>query len=89
NGGVTRIPVPSIIDSGGVFGTMPSAVIGGASSLPAGTYEFYTAESGGQKLYQFDSTDYHPTVISSGLMNTGYLPFSQRPIYIDYTVPGG
>lgn len=87
--GATRIPVPSIIDSGGVYGTMPSFAINGASSLPAGNYEFYTAQSGGSKLYEFDSPGYSPTVISSGLMNTGYLPFSQRPIYIDYTAPGG
>lgn len=89
DGGMTRIPVPSIVDSGGVQGTMPSSAIGGAGSLPAGTYSFYTAPSGGQKLYEFSTVDYQPTVISSGLMNTGFLPFGQQPIYIDYTTPGG
>ncbi|OBK16048.1 PecA family PE domain-processing aspartic protease [Mycobacterium asiaticum] len=87
--GATRIPVPSIIDSGGVFGTMPSAAINGASSLPAGNYEFYTAATGGDKLYEFNTPGYDPTVISSGLMNTGFLPFALQPVYIDYTVPGG
>lgn len=89
DGGVTRIPVASIVDSGGVQGTMPSSAIGGAGSLPAGTYEFYTAATGGQKLYEFNTAGYQPTVISSGLMNTGFLPFGQQPIYIDYTIPGG
>ncbi|OBI79767.1 PecA family PE domain-processing aspartic protease [Mycobacterium asiaticum] len=89
DGGTTRIAVPSIIDSGGVFGTMPSAAIGGASSVPAGTYSFYTAATGNEKLYEFTSPGYDPTVISSGLMNTGFLPFFQQPVYIDYTVPGG
>ncbi|TDK95035.1 PE family protein [Mycobacterium paragordonae] len=89
DGGLTRIPVPSIVDSGGVNGTMPSSAIGGAGSLPAGTYSFYTAPTGGQKLYEFNTAGYQPTVISSGLMNTGYLPFNQQPIYIDYTTPGG
>lgn len=89
DGGATRIPVASIIDSGGVLGTMPSSAIGGASSLPAGTYSFYTAQTGGDKLYEFNSADYSPTVISSGLMNTGYLPFYQQPVYIDFTAPGG
>ncbi|OBK27622.1 hypothetical protein A5634_22410 [Mycobacterium asiaticum] len=87
--GATRIPVPSIIDSGGVYGTMPSAAIGGASSLPAGNYQFYTTEAGPDMLYEFNSTQYKPTVISSGLMNTGFKPFFDQPIYIDFTTPGG
>lgn len=90
DGGMTRIPVPSIVDSGGVYGTMPSFVIGGAGALPANTtFSVWSAQTGGDKLYQFDSNQYRPTVISSGLMNTGYLPFGQQPIYIDYTTPGG
>ncbi|OBI98903.1 PecA family PE domain-processing aspartic protease [Mycobacterium asiaticum] len=89
NGG-TPIAVPSIIDSGGVTGTMPSFVIGGAGSLPPGAnIVVRDAPSGGNTLYSYNTNDYQPTVISSGLMNTGFLPFALHPIYVDYTVPGG
>ncbi|WP_436405465.1 PecA family PE domain-processing aspartic protease [Mycobacterium asiaticum] len=90
NGG-TPIAVPSIVDSGGVMGTMPSFVINGAGSLPPNTtFEVWDSPTKTHLLYSFNTNgNYQPTVISSGLMNTGYLPFGQRPIYIDYTVPGG
>jgi hypothetical protein len=44
--------VPAIIDSGGVYGTMPSSIFGGpvGGNLPAGTLiSVYT--TGGQPLY--------------------------------------
>lgn len=88
NGG-TPIAVPSIIDSGGVYGTMPSFAIGGAGSLPPGNISVSMNPDGSNPLYSFPTNQYQPTVISSGLMNTGYLPFNNQPIYIDYTVPGG
>lgn len=81
--------VPSIVDSGGVLGTMPSSVIGGAGSLPANTLIKVWADPGQtQLLYQYNTNGYTPTVISSGLMNTGYLPFATQPIYISNS-PGG
>ncbi|ORW03583.1 PecA family PE domain-processing aspartic protease [Mycobacterium lacus] len=81
-------PVPSIIDSGGVTGTMPSSVIG-SGTLPANTnIEVYADAGGTQRLYSFNTNNYQPTVISSGLMNTGFLPFSLQQVYIDYS-PGG
>lgn len=81
--------VPSIVDSGGVYGTMPSSVIGGAGSLPAGTNIFVYSDSlGTNELYHYNTSNYTPTVISSGLMNTGYLPFYLQPIYISNS-PGG
>lgn len=86
NGGPLQA-VPSIIDSGGVFGTMPSSVIGGSSTLPAGNITVY--DGSGHELYTYNTSGYRPTVISSGLMNTGYLPFNNRPIAIDYTQSGG
>lgn len=85
--GGTPIPVPSIIDSGGVTGTIPSYVIG-SGTLPANTnIEVYTSP-GGDRLYAFNTNDYRPTVISSGLMNTGFLPFRFQPVYIDYSPSG-
>ncbi|MDP7734622.1 PecA family PE domain-processing aspartic protease [Mycobacterium paragordonae] len=81
--------VPSIVDSGGVYGTMPSSVIGGAGSLPAGTDIYVYGDSmGSNLLYQYNTSNYTPTVISSGLMNTGYKPFFDHPIYISNS-PGG
>lgn len=85
--GGTPIPVPSIIDSGGVTGTIPSYVIG-SGTLPVNTnIEVYTSP-GGDRLYAFNTNDYRPTVISSGLMNTGFLPFRFQPVYIDYSPSG-
>lgn len=88
-GGGAVQTVPSIVDSGGVLGTMPSAVIGG-SSLPAGTLiQVYADAAKTKLLYQYNwQTTYTPTVISSGLMNTGVLPYFQQPIYISYSPAG-
>ncbi|MHA7651688.1 PecA family PE domain-processing aspartic protease [Mycobacterium sp. ML4] len=80
--------VPSIIDSGGVNGTIPSWVIGGAGSLPPNTTIRVYDSPNGNLLYSFNTASYQPTVISSGLMNTGYRPFSQQPIYISYSPAG-
>jgi hypothetical protein len=88
-GGGPLQAVPSIVDSGGVLGTMPSSVIGGAGSLPAGTNIYVYGDAAGTKeLYHYNTNNYTPTVISSGLMNTGYLPFATQPIYISNS-PGG
>ena len=72
----------TIIDSGGVYGTiLQSALPGG--SLPDGTE--IKVYANGTEVYDYvvDSSN-APTVISSGSQNTGYVPFSQRPIYVDY-----
>ncbi|RFZ40387.1 PE family protein [Mycobacterium marinum] len=82
------IAVPSIIDSGGVMGTIPSSVIGG-STLPANTnIVVYTDSAMTNEVYSYNTNNYQPTVISSGLMNTGFLPFWMRPVYIDYSPAG-
>jgi PE family len=77
--------VPSIVDSGGVFGTMPSSIIWGG--LPDGTkITIYTAS--GTPLYTYTTSGINtPAPISSGLMNTGFEPYAQAPVYISYT-PG-
>nr|WP_265338836.1 hypothetical protein [Mycobacterium ulcerans] len=87
NGGAP-VAVPSIIDSGGVMGTIPSSVIGG-STLPANTnITVYTDSTMTNEVYHYSTNDYQPTVISSGLMNTGFLPFWMQPVYIDYSPAG-
>ncbi|WP_156689428.1 PecA family PE domain-processing aspartic protease [Mycobacterium sp. Marseille-P9652] len=76
--GVNHPGVPSIVDTGGVFGTLPS----GLNAQPGDLIQVYDA-SGTHLLYQYNyNVNYSPTPISSGLMNTGYLPFSTQPAYI-------
>ncbi|QUR67716.1 PecA family PE domain-processing aspartic protease [Mycobacterium spongiae] len=86
-GGAAPVAVPSIIDSGGVNGTIPSSLVGPV--LPANTnIEVFADADGTESLYNFNTNDYQPTVISSGLMNTGSLPFRLQPVYVNYTPAG-
>lgn len=85
----TPTQVGAIIDSGGVYGTILSSQIGGASYVPVGTrISVYTPD--GVLLYSYIVTSRNrPTVITSGLINTGYVPFQHGPVYINYTAPDG
>jgi PPE-repeat protein len=83
NGGSPQT-VSSIVDSGGVDGTLPSSL----GALPGQTIDVYDA-GGTQLLYSYTyNGDYFPTPISSGLMNTGNLIFEQHPVYINYSTGG-
>jgi hypothetical protein len=90
NGG-TPVPVSAIIDSGGVFGTIPSSVLGTgqvSGSVPAGTMITVTAPNG-TPLYSFTTTATDgPTVTSGGLLNTGFMPFAQNPVFISNSPSG-
>ena len=85
----------AIIDSGGVFGTLPLAnapagsVVG--QNLPAGTKISVFAPDGTTQLYTFTTLSgaSGTPVIASGLMNTGNAPYQQNPIYLNYAAPGG
>jgi hypothetical protein len=83
--------VDAIIDSGGVYGTMPSSVAGqGSGFLPVGTrVAVYTAD-GATLLYTYTTTaPYTPGIVPVGSqMNTGYYPFEQGPVYIDFDGTG-
>jgi hypothetical protein len=85
----TPTTVGAIIDSGGVYGTILSSMIGGANSVPVGTrISVYTPD--GVLLYSYTVTSQNrPTVITSGLINTGYAPYQHGPVYLDYTTPDG
>ena len=85
----TPTTVGAIVDSGGVYGTILSSMVGGASSVPAGSkISVYTAD--GVLLYSYTvNSQNRPTVISTGLINTGYIPFQNGPVYIDYNTPDG
>lgn len=79
----------AIIDSGGVYGTLPANLIGGGSVVPFGTkISVYTAD-GQTLLYSYTTIgNATPTVVPDGsLMNTGYTPFQQGPVYINYAAP--
>jgi hypothetical protein len=90
NGGTPQ-PVSAIIDSGGVYGTLPSSLFGGdgvGDVLKPGT-EVSVYTSDGELLYSYTTTATNtPTVISGDTMNTGYYPFAHQPIYIDTTGSG-
>ncbi|ORW33161.1 hypothetical protein AWB91_08455 [Mycobacterium paraense] len=78
--------VPSIVDSGGVQGTLPASL----GAQPGDIISVYAPSNPTTPLYTFTyngtgANGYFPTPISSGLMNTGNLVFAEHPIYIDYT----
>jgi len=81
--------VGSIIDSGGVYGTMLASIAGqpAGSTMPAGkNISVYGPD--GTLLYSYTTTSLgSPTVINTGLINTGAIPFQQGPIYLDYSAP--
>ena len=85
--------VSAIIDSGGVFGTVPSSVLGTgqvSGAVPAGTEIQIFAPGSATALSTFitpNATD-GPTVTSGGLLNTGFAPFAQNPVFISNS-PGG
>ncbi|WP_036457642.1 PecA family PE domain-processing aspartic protease [Mycobacterium sp. UM_WGJ] len=91
--------VRAVIDSGGVYGTMPTSVLSAAGvsptangQLPSGTtIEVFTKD--GTPLYSYTVGTQpgevrSPTVIASGGMNTGNWLFAQEPVYISYSPDG-
>jgi hypothetical protein len=92
NGG-TPLAVTANIDSGGVFGTIPSGLESG-SSVPAGTV--ITVENAAhQVLYSYTTTGSFdvgtpplvsdsPTVVSGTNIDSGVLPFLNHGVYLDY-----
>jgi PE family len=73
----------TIVDSGGVDGTLLQSAVPGGSSVPNGTE--IAVSYNGTPLYSYTVEGNSPSVITSGSQNTGYEAFSHLPIYIDYT----
>nr|WP_264033979.1 PecA family PE domain-processing aspartic protease [Mycobacterium interjectum] len=72
--------VASIVDSGGVEGTLPASL----NASPGDLIQVYDS-TGTNLLYSYTyNGDYFPTPISSGLMNTGNLIFAEHPVYVDF-----
>ena len=68
---------------------MPAYLIGGAFSVPSNTkISVYTAD-GQTLLYSYNTIGANsPTVVGDGaLMNIGYIPFQQGPVYVNYAAP--
>jgi hypothetical protein len=81
--GATTSTNPTIVDSGGVDGTLLQSAVPGGSSVPNGTEIKVSYQ--GTTLYSYTVEGNSPSVIASGSQNTGYEAFLNRPIYIDYT----
>jgi hypothetical protein len=90
NGGQLHSVPGTFIDSGGVYGSIPSAVVGGGNTVPVGT-EITVYNSDGQELYSYTTTATNRlsvTFFSTEPMSTGFEPYSQGPVYIDYSPSG-
>ncbi|BBZ40372.1 PecA family PE domain-processing aspartic protease [Mycobacterium conspicuum] len=90
NGGQLHSVAGTFIDSGGVLGTLPSGLIGGAIHVPPGT-TITVYNSDHQELYSYTTTRANTPSVTFDTpysMNTGFEPFWQGPVYIDYS-PGG
>jgi PE family len=79
------------IDSGGVYGEIPSAILGtgqASGTVPPGT-TISVYNSSDQLLYSYTTTPTNgPVVTSTAAMNTGYMPFALGPVYISYSPSG-
>lgn len=93
----TPTSVPALVDSGGVYGTLPDSLFGGSSAdgegLKPGTV-VDVSDSSGHLLYSYkvgadaSGVSTSPTVTSDTTMNTGNIPFQQMPIYISNSPSG-
>jgi hypothetical protein len=87
NGSTVGSAVTNNVDSGGVYGTIPSSL---ASHLQSGSVISVYDHQGGTLLYQYtvgiDSIGQStaPTAISGTSIDSGVVPFLTQPIYIDY-----
>jgi hypothetical protein len=93
-GNGSLVPVWLIIDSGGVYGTIPAGPFGFgqvSGNLPAGTPIVAIAPDGQTVLYSYTTTASNRPYVTPlyDAMNTGYTPFAQGPVYIGFTGSGG
>lgn len=87
NGITNGTTVVNNVDSGGVYGTIPSSI---ASGLQSGSVISVYDQQGGNLLYQYtvgtDSIGQStaPTAVSGTDINSGVVPFLSQAIYLDY-----
>lgn len=101
--GVVKVPVLGVtapinlaIDSGGIYGTIPSTVwtAVGETQVPGGMEILVYSADGSTLLYSYTTTNTNaPRVTTdatnSDQMNTGFTPFANNAMYIAYTTPQG
>ena len=98
NGGAQQ-SVVSIIDSGGVYGTIPNDILAGTPGtyVPSGTRISVYTPDGTTLLYSYTtgSAPYAPTIVGptdqptkGNYLNTGNYAFKQGPVYVDYRNDG-
>jgi hypothetical protein len=88
--------VSNDVDSGGVTGTIPSSLLtsseyNSTTDLvnPGTTIALYADKNGTEELYHYTVTAGNdPFVVSGSTMDSGYEPFSQGPISLEYTPAG-
>ena len=87
-GKTTGTTVSDDVDSGGVYGTIPSSL----GAVQGSTITVYSADPahGGTELYSYvvgkDAGGFSelPTAISGTSIDSGVMPFFQEPIFLDY-----
>lgn len=94
NGGTMQSTGDAFIDSGGLYGAVPTAL-----NPPTDAYGYVQPgtqisvyNTGGTLLYSTTTASQQMSVVSSaagGDFNTGVTPFLEDPIYLSYTTPGG
>ncbi|MBO0863611.1 MAG: PecA family PE domain-processing aspartic protease [Mycobacterium sp.] len=91
DGGAAQPVSQANIDSGGVYGAIPSSLLtssewnSSTDTVDPGTV-ISVYNSSHQLLYSYTVTATNsPTVVSGGTMDTGYVPFSQAPIFTSYS----
>ncbi len=72
------------VDSGGVYGTIPSSLA--SDVAPGSTITVYTSQNG-TELYSYTvgSAAEEPTSVSGTSIDSGVEPYLEEPIYIDYS----
>jgi len=84
-------PVSDDIDSGGVYGTIPSTIEPNSDGVPDG--DVVTVYDGTTPLYSYtvendgdnQLPNETPTVTTGSSIDSGYEAFENNPVYIDYT----
>lgn len=82
--GGTPTEVSDDIDSGGVYGNIPSSLVSDDSVPNGTTISVYDSSSGGTPLYSYTVASDAPAVVSGTNVDSGVEPFFDEPIYINY-----
>lgn len=90
DGGHTATQVSSVMDSGGVNGTIPVTLTNGSAGdvlAPGQQVSVYTGDptKGGTLLYDYtvnSTSSNSPTIVSGSSMNTGNWLFQQNEVYV-------